>query len=291
MNRINILLFCVLSIGCSTNAINKPAILLNAENHTNQGLQAYSEVKWKSAKKYFSQALLLYQAMDNQQGILTSHINLAEVSLSVNDYIVAKDHLKQAKFISKQEALLGYQSRITLLYAIISLQKKQIAEAIILLQTLLPKFEDIKLLAIPDDIQTIAIINRTKIAFAQNKNESLWTSRYAEALKLSTNKNANREAQLLRFQSKLQITQGAYKISESNLLQALSTYKNNSSLPGIAATLLELAQLNLIQSHRSAALDYLNRSIAVYHFLGNTEKVNLLTERIITVKKNSQVTP
>jgi tetratricopeptide (TPR) repeat protein len=137
---------------------------------------------------------------------------------------------------------------------------------------------------IPDAIQMSAIANRTKIAFMNNQDEALWVLRYAKALKIADSKDYDLEARLLRFQSSLLQRQGDYGASEAKLQQALSLYKHNFSRPGIAVTLFELGLLYRHQAQWQNARDYFNRSIAVYDYLRDIDKVTQVTESLEKVK-------
>jgi len=258
--------------------------LWNAENYTDDAMQAYVDDDWIRARQLFNYALSLYQGIDDQSAILASHINLVEVALAVHDNQAAYRHLSLAEDIVKTETLKNHQPRITLLYALVAMQQKQMIKASGFLHELLPVFEGEAVVTIPSSIQLVAIASRTEIAFVQKQNESFWTLRYANALKKSANKNTDLEARLLRFQSKLGFQQGDYDTSDILLQQALSMYKNNLSRPGIAGTLLELGKLHQKQRDWQHAERYFNRSIAVYHSLGNVEKVDKVTKALVKVK-------
>ena len=271
-------------ISCGGHTGSKPVVVLDAESYTNEGMQAFAESNWQQARRSFTHALLLYQGIDNQQGVLQSHINLAEVALSVRDYQASQRHLDQATDIIRTKSLSPYQQRIALLYALQALQQKKIAQAEILLQPLLPAFDDAIPAAIPDAIQMSAIANRTKIAFMNNQDEALWVLRYAKALKIYDIKDYDLEARLLRFQSSLLQSQGDCDASEAKLQQALSIYKDNFFRTGIAVTLFELGLLYMHQAQWQNAQDYFNRSIAVYHYLRDIDKVTQVTESLEKVE-------
>jgi tetratricopeptide (TPR) repeat protein len=264
--------------GCGGHPTTKPAVLLDAENDINEGIQAFAESNRQRAQRLFSRALSLYQGLDNQQGILESTINLAEVALSVRDYHASHGYLDKTADIIRASSLGQYQRRITLLNVQQALQENQVALAESLLQPLLPAFNGTIPAIIPDAIQITAIANRTKIAFMRHQDETFWVQRYAEALKISDMKNYDLEARLLRFQSNLLQSQGDYSASGSKLEQALSIYKNNLSRTGIAVTLSELGLLYMQQAQWLKALDYFNRSIVVYRYLGDSDNVNQVTK-------------
>jgi tetratricopeptide (TPR) repeat protein len=271
-------------ISCGGHTASKPAIVQDAENYTNEGMQAFAESNWQQAQRSFTRALSLYQGIDDQQGVLQSHINLAEVALSVRDYQASQRHLDQATDIIRTKSLSPYQQRIVLLYALQALQQKHIVQAEHLLLSLLPVFHNSTSVTIPDAIQMSAIANRTKIAFMNNQDEALWVLRYAKALEIYDSKDYDLEARLLRFQSSLLQRQGDYDASEAKLQQALSIYKNNFSRTGIAVTLFELGLLYMHQAQWQNAQDYLNRSIAVYHYLRDIDKVTQVTESLEKVE-------
>jgi tetratricopeptide (TPR) repeat protein len=271
-------------MSCGGHTASKPAVVLDAENYTNEGMQAFAESNWQRAQRLFAKALLLYQGIDDQQGVLQSHINLAEVALSVRDYQASQRHLDQATNIIRTKSLSPYQQRIALLYALQALQQNQIVQAEHLLLSLLPVFHNSTPVTIPDAIQMSAIANRTKIAFMNNQDEALWVLRYDKALKISDSKDYDLEARLLRFQSSLLQRQGDYDASEAKLQLALSIYKNNFSRTGIAVTLFELGLHYMHQAQWQNAQDYFNRSITVYQYLRDIDKVTQVTQSLEKVK-------
>ena len=284
MNRQRFIpLVLLILTGCEGNSVTKPTVFLDAESHTNMGIQAFDKAAWGQAKWSFNRALSLYQGIDDQLGVLSSHINLAEVALSLHDSPTVKTNLSHASNIANI-SLQQYQTRITLLYALDALQQKQIPLAKSLLQSLLPEFDKKALVSIPDIIQMTALANRTKISFIQNQNKILWTQRYANGLKLLADKNYGLEARLLRFQSILLQQQGRHEASESHLQQALSKYKENIFRPGIAETLFELGKLYITENRWQDAHHYLNRSINIFRYLENNAKVIEVKEKLVNVE-------
>lgn len=276
-------MFCVIA-GCGGPSTTQPTVIRDAEGYTSEGMQAFRAAQWLRAQWLFNRALSLYEGIDDQQGVVTSHINLAEVSLSVRDHETTRRHLDRASKISSDPSLKQFQNRIQLNYALNALQQNQIKEAENFLQPLLPAFEGVEPTTAPDTVQLAAIANRAKIAFIQEQDEELWTQRYENAIKRSTIDNPDFEARLLRFQSELLRQLGNYEKTESNLLLALAGYKKSLSRPGIAATLSELGQLYMTQGRWQDAQQVLNRSISVYRYLGDLTKVIQATENLIVVE-------
>lgn len=279
-----LLFFSITLVGCGGNTASKPTVIDNAESHMNDGLIAYAETDWSRAQWSFTRALSLYQSIDDQQGVLHSLINLAEVALSVRNYSIAQSHLDRAAAIVTTSSLHHYQPRITLLYAVQALKQLQITQAESLLQKILPVFDLAMPVANVDAIQLAAIASRTKLAFIQEQDEELWVQRYAYALNLSANKNPHTEARLLRFQSSLLQRQGGYQESESLLQRALFEYKKNLSRSGIAVTLFELGQLYMTQGRWHDSQEYLQRSIVLFRYLNDIDKIIQVTENLVEVE-------
>jgi tetratricopeptide (TPR) repeat protein len=278
-----LLIFCLLLAGCGGSSVSKPTVISDAESYTNDGLQAFLGADWNRSQWSLSKALSLYEGIDNQMGVLYSHINLAEVALSVEDYPAIHRHLQRAASIAKEDSFKDVQPRITLLYSLAALKQKQIMRAESLLKPLLLQFEGEAPVVNPNTIQLVAIANQTKIAFVKKQDELLWTNRYASALNSSAENNPDLEARLLRFQSRLFQQKGDFREAESHLQQALSNYKNSLSRSGIAMTLLALGELYMEQEEWRDAKDYLNRSIAVFRHLKNAGKITHISKKLLKV--------
>lgn len=278
-----LLLFSLLLSACGSNYVTRPTVIQDAESHTNIGVQAFSEGDFSRAQLLFSRALFLYQGLDNQQGEMLSHINLAEVALVTGNYPTVEKHLLNASTIANNTFQTEIQSRINLLSAQSALIQKQFTLAKKRLQPLLPEFEDETLVSTASHIQLVACADRTQIAVVENSNASLWTHRYTSALKLSDSKDPILEARLLRFQAVLLQEQGSLDAAESTLLQALNIYKENFSRSGIAETLNEMGQLSIAQNREQDAKEYIARALAVYRYLDNTKKIAQLNETLMSL--------
>ncbi len=280
-----VFIFCTTLSGCGGGiATTKTLEIKDAESYTNDGLQAYSDSRWDSAQRLFARALSIYEGIDDQQGVLLSRINLAEVTLALHNYSASLRYLDLATDNIKQSSQVKHQSRITLLYARIALQQQKAIQAESTLQSLLPEFDQLISMTPFETIHMAAIAVRTKIAFVQKKDEVLWTNRYAKTLELSGVHSKGLNFRLLRFQSDLLQQQKKYTQSESKLLQALTGYKMIFNRPGIAATLLQLGQLNMVQGHWQVARNYFDRSVSVFRYLKDLGKVIRVTENLMKVE-------
>ncbi len=282
---ISCMILCnIILASCSSNPPTQRNVTVNAESYVNDGVNAFAQADWDRAKWFFNKALAFYQSIDDQQGVLFSHINLAEVALSTKDFQTTQTHLNLASASIQIASLQPYRRRITLLSAQSAIKQQNFIHAETVLQSLLPEFKEQTPIKPSDIIQLAAIANRTKIAFLQKQDESIWTQRYANAMAQSANKSPDLENRLLRFQADLLQQQQHFQDAESLLQRALSGYKTTLSRSGIAATLAELGQLSMSQSLWQDAKNYLIRSNKVFHYIGNLDKVIQNTEHLIKVE-------
>jgi len=244
----------------------------------NEAIQAYADEQWNRAQQLFERSLINYQSMDDRLGVLVCHINLVEVALAGHVLALAEKHLALADAMLKTEALPGYQARISLLYALVAMQQDKMIAAHSFLQSVLPDFQLTAFTV--DAVQLAAIASRTEIAFVQKQNESLWTSRFENALEKSVPANQAMQARLIRFQARLLMQTGDYAKAEALFQQALLIYKADLSRSGIAQVLFELGTLSQQQSAKAQAINYFNRAIAVFQSLGQTEKVNKIKQSL-----------
>ena len=275
MNRLFLILVLVLLVGCEGNPVRKPSVIEDADRYSQDAIHAYGDEQWKVAKHLFNRALNLYQGVDDQAGVLATHINLVEVALSAHDYQEAKDHLNWLESNGKDQ-----RQRVLLLNALFALQQKQMTEAAVFLQQLLPKFDGGNALVSLDGIQLTAVATQTKLAFAQKQNEALWVSRYGHALQKVNNKDEVRRALLYRFQARLLVSQGEYVPAANKFQQALLIYKKHQVRQGIAMTLFELGALSEMLNDRDEALDFFNRSIAVFKYLKDEGMVRNISNKL-----------
>jgi len=279
-----LILFNIALASCGSNPATQRTVIVNADSYMNDGVKAFAQADWDRAKWLFNKALALHQSVDDQKGVLFSHINLAEVALSTKDYQTAQTHLDRAAIITQTASLQPYQTRITLLSAQSAIKQQNYVQAEKILQSLLPAFKELTPDKLPDIIQLTAIANRTKIAFLQKQDESIWTRRYANAMAQSANKSPDLENRLLRFQADLLQRQKHFQEAKSLLQRALSGYKKTLSRSGIAATLTELGQLSMRKGRWQDAKNYFFRSNEVFNYIGDLDKVIQNTEHLIKIE-------
>lgn len=269
--------------GCAAQQ-SRPVILEDAERLNNEGVAAYQEANWYRAKQLFSKSLLLYQGIDNQEGILLTIINLIEVALSVSDFHTAEIYLSKASDMVQLPDLERYQNRVILLFSQYAIKKQQFDKAEQLLQNLLPEFKGVKPTSVPDSIQISAIANQTRMALLQHQDGELWIQRYASALKVAGIDSGSLKGLLFRYQATLLLREKKYQEAAKKLQLALDIYKANLVQPGIAATLSELGELYLQQGNWVKAKHFFTRANVVLRYIGNRDKIIENTEKLARIE-------
>ncbi len=280
---LKIIFLTLILAGCAMQQ-SRPVIIEDAERLNNEGVRAFQEANWYRAKQLFSKSLLLYQGLDNQQGILLSYINLIEVALAAGDFQAAEKYLINVTEINQAEGLKRHRRRINLLFSKLAIKKKQFAKAQQFLSVLLPEFDGIKPKSAPDLIQLSAIANQTRLAFEQNHEAKLWTQRYERALKVVDVDAGAFQGLLLRFQAKLLLRENKFQQAAQKLQQALAVYKASLIQPGIAATLSDLGQLYLEQGDWLQAKHYFARANVVLRYIGKRDKIIINTEKLAIIE-------
>ncbi len=272
MRCFHVIVLMLIVVGCAVQQ-PRPVIIEDAERFNNEGVKAFQEANWYLAKQLFSKSLLLYQGVDNQEGILLSYINLIEVALAAGDLQAADKYLGSASEIIQSKGLKHYQSRVRLLFSKLAIKKRHFDKAQQYLSVLLPEFEGVEPKSPPDLIQLSAIANQTRITFEQDLDTELWTQRYEQALKVAGVDSGAFQGLLLRFKAKLLVTEKKFQQAAEKLQQALAVYKASLVQHGIAASLSELGLLYFLEKDWSQAKHYLTRANVVLRYIGNRGKI------------------
>ena len=283
MRLFHFIVLMLIVVGCVVQQ-PRPVIIKDAERLNNEGVRAFQEANWYLAKQLFSKSLLLYQGLDNQDGILLSYINLIEVALAAGDLQTADKYLMSATEIIQLEGLKCYQSRVGLLFSKIAIKKRQFDKAQQFLSVLLPEFEGVEPKSPLDLIQLSAIANQTRITFEQDMGAELWTQRYEQALKVAGVDSGAFQGLLLRFKAKLLLKENKFQQAAEKLEQALVVYKVSLVQHGIAASLSELGLLYFLEKDWSQAKHYLTRANVVLRYIGNRDKILENIEKLAIIE-------
>ena len=259
-------LFLVLGLlgGCVSAPDPRPDVQIEAERKLQQGVTAFDADRYPSAAALFGSALSLYRSVDDREGIVQSHINLAQTALMVGNYAQAVEYLDLAAHMAEALDAEQEQARITLLYAHLDYRQGAYERCAGRLATLLPEFaQDDRAQGEVTALTRVAIADRARVSFQrQGDDPALWTRRYDAALR-SVKPDDLMQARLERFQAELARREGDLSTASDYLDSALQRYKQLAYRRGIAATLGEQAALAIDTQHYALADELLRRSLEV----------------------------
>jgi len=130
-------------------------------------------------------------------------------------------------------------------------------------------------------MQLAALKNRTYIAFTQNSDDrTQWLEKYKTLQQENTSETSSHLARILRFEAELESNSNA---SEEKLLESLQISRQRADRPAIAATLLQMAQLDIEIKNYQQAEDRLLRALLIRHQLGDVKSTFILLEQLQTV--------
>ncbi|MCW8841726.1 MAG: hypothetical protein OQK96_12245 [Gammaproteobacteria bacterium] len=298
MNRIIILLLLgVVLSGCGSVSDTRPEVLRKSEYYLEHGVTAYGNSDYATATDFFTKALAHYRSIDDTHGMLQSLINLAETAMATGNARAALQHLDQAEQAAQRSEPPRYLDRLRMMRAQLYWREREQEKVEPLLQPLLPHFaDDDQPLATPSLLQLTAVILRTDIAFSQINENPAETERWLRRLEASLERHDGttplHAARLSRFKATLKQRENAFSAALELLNEALEQYRSAAHRPAIAATLSEMARLQMAQQQWLLAEDTLQRALyirlwimdrigsrevlylldAIYTQLGETEK-------------------
>ncbi|HEX9802546.1 MAG TPA: tetratricopeptide repeat protein [Gammaproteobacteria bacterium] len=263
-----LVLALLLVSACSSVSDTRPEVIRTSERYLEQGVEAYNNSDYPAATDFFSRALASYRSIDNLDGILFSHINLAETAIAAGSYDALRKQLSDAERVIRALGASEHEPRLTLLWAQSHWRQGRRENALELLEPLLPRFNDKQEVGGKlDALALTALMLRTDIAFAsldENDDEArLWLRRLENGYACGSEVTPQHKARLLRFQAQWLMHQGEPAGAEERLQQALDIYRPEAVRPAIAATLEESARVAIQLEQWEQAEDRLLRALYI----------------------------
>jgi tetratricopeptide (TPR) repeat protein len=260
-----VLLFIGLLSACSGISDTRPDVIRSSERMLERGVNAYINSDYAGATDFFSRALTHYRSIDHRQGMLFSHINLAETALVMGHYPGAEQHLAQAESLAREQGNVGQSQRVMLLQAQLAWRQRQQEKAELILNTLNAEQEQ---QGISNGALPLAILSlHTEMAFSTLDEDTtqakLWLERFETTIKRSSDSSPLYQARLQRFQAQLLQQQGEYEQAAILREAALGIYREAALRPAIAATLAEHADAMLAQQRYAEAEQALQRALYI----------------------------
>lgn len=271
-----ILLIALLQLGaCSSGPAEKPqpVSISSPAELLHRGITHYNNNNYASASSSFQKALLQYRSIDDQRGIANSCLNLSKTFMATNHNQTASLYLHKAETIIEQASLNELDEHLALLQSSLSIKQELYDDAIQQLSTVIDSKDPTTRLA--------ALKNRTYIAFTQNSGDrSQWLKNYKNLQQKHAAGNTSHAARILRFEAELadDVTTQQQLLSGSLQISRLLADR-----PAIAATLLQMAQIDIASKNFQQAEDRLLRALLIRHQLGDARSTLTLLEELQTV--------
>ena len=266
MNKSIILLVLTVLVlwGCVSAPDPRAAQLDEAARYMQRGVAAYQEGRYATAASLFSRALSGYQSIDDVDGILRAHINLAETSLVIGNLAAAESHAAAASCLVERDGFSEAMDRVRLLEASIARAAKRDAEAVALLEAMLAAE------ALAPELRGQALASRAAIAVNEaepSANEQL--ARYREHLERAKVKDPSAWAIYFRLSAQLG---GMEETADQLYARALDLYKQGRNRQGIASTLEAWAAYDAAGARYASGIDRLNRALYIRMWLADRDR-------------------
>ncbi len=285
------LLAIIVIQACASPPTPRPKAITEAEYFLQQGTSAFYNDKYPSAARNFSEALKIYRSIDERNGILKSYINLMKTSLAISNLEQAHQQLTEIEAIlSDQDSdTENYRQKVTLLKVKLLFKEEKYTQAIQHLQPLLPTFNT-RQLAQQETNNTINIIaSMARLAVTtQQQDATLWLQRLQLALNNRENNQGLYKALYLRIKALQRQHEGDFDKSKFLLNEALTIYHSLAYRRGIAASLQQLADLEIQQLNWDKAGQLLQRALKIHLWTLNQRETKKVLQLLIKISRNLQ---
>jgi len=262
---------------CTSTPDMRPHAVIQSESIMQQGIKAYQQDNYLQAIKSFNKALVLYQSIDEQNGILLARINLIESALAISHFDLAEQNFA---LIGNTDRLQpGLSSKIILLKAQSLFLQEQYHNA---LQTLAP------LLTHPPDSykepgsrQINLLFTKTKFAiFAQSADADNWFKQLDAVMAENSTINIQQRALFKRLSAHIAQQKNNPDQAITLMQEAIDMYKSKANRRAIATCLQELAQFYYARQNIIATHESLSRALLIRKWLKDTYKTTILVKQI-----------
>ena len=284
LNVCTLTAFLILLTSCASTPEARPKALLNAEYYLQQGTQAFYNDEYATAAQEFSQALKIYQSIDRETGILESHINLAETSIAIGNHSAAWQQLQTIEGLLENSPHSTYTNQVQLLKIKLLFNEQEYVSALALLEPILPQFDAQQNALSKNDDTLNIIISMTRISITTKSPQAgLWLQRLRQAINPQPEILNRYTAMFYRLQASLLESEGKLTESKSLLNQALDIYHQLAYRRGIAASLQQLATLEIKQQQWQQADLLLQRALKIHLWTLNQRDTIEVLQHLVDV--------
>lgn len=278
----------LLLAGCSSTppVDTRPQIIQDAERHLDQGVTSFHRADYTTAASMFNRALAEYSSVDAAEGIIESHLDLAETALAIGRSDLAGEHIAQAHYLNIREGLARFSDRIALLQISVMLETGDTAKAQPPLDELIAKLK--KSDASPQ-LSAAATLLRCRVAAEGNQEEfALWVKKLNSSISSLSEEDAERfQARYLLLKARLERVEGDSDQAAAQIQRALHQARKVGERRTLATILEQQAQWAQEDNDRNGATDALLRALYVRIWLMDRTGSRKVVERLAVIKPDS----
>ena len=268
----------VLVLNAFTNTSDiRPHAAIQSENIMLQGIKAFQQDNYLQAIASFNKALVLYQSIDDQNGILLARINLIESALAISRFDLAEQNfilLGNIEFLQPR-----LKSKIILLKAHNFFLQEQYHEALQALHPLLAQLPDIYKKLSPEQVNLL--LTQTKFAvFSHSADAISWFEQLDTVMAENSMIDIKQKALFKRLSAHMAQQRNNSDQAITLMQQAIALYKSNTNRRSIATCLQEIAGFYYSRKNVKAAYESLSRALFIRKWLKDTYKTEALVQQL-----------
>jgi tetratricopeptide (TPR) repeat protein len=276
MTKSALLILMLALNACTSTPDTRPYALTQSEQLMRQGITAYQQDHYAQASKSFNNAIILYQSIDDQHGVLLAQINLIKSTLAISQFTQAEQVFST---LNDKAATPALRAQITALRAHhLFLQQKYLAA----LHTFAPLLKQLSDRYAPvNNTQIKRLLMQTKYAlFAQATDASAWFERLSAVIPGNTQVSNAQLALFHRLAAHNALQAGQHTQALTLMQGALTSYKAAVNRRAIAACLQELANIHIAMHDIPAAKQALGRALFIRKWLQDGYKTQQLSQQL-----------
>jgi len=284
--RLSVIGLVFLIQSCASAPPQRPKAWIDAEQYLQQGTQAFHDDEYAQAADSFSRALKTYLSIDHYPGMIDSYSNLIETTIAIGNYALAHQQLEKIDQLMSDHNDNSRKTRLAVLKVKLLFNQADYTQALSTLQPLLPEFNAQQQLQNrnSDSLNIISSMARISVTTVSD-DADLWLQRFQLALQPDQRSSIRYQALLLRLQAQRLQQLGKFSDSAALLEQALSLYHQQAYRRGIAATLQQLADLEVSQQHWELADHYLQRALQIHLWTLNRHESIQVLQQLVSINQ------
>ncbi len=276
----NIVLILMLAISaCTSTPDMRPYALTQSEQLMQQGIKAYQQDNYSQASKSFHDAIILYQSIDDQHGVLLAQINLIKSSLAISQFALAEQIFTTLNDHTSTPAL---RAQITALRAHSLFLQQDYPAA---LHTFAPLLKQLSNRHAPvNNTQIKLLLMQTKYAlFARTPDAPIWFERLSTVMADNAKTSSAQLALFNRLAAHNASHAGRHAQALTLMQAALTSYKAEVNRRATAACLQELAKIHIAMHNIVAAQQALARALLIRQWLQDSYKIQQISQQLATL--------